>query len=367
MSFSILHKHFSSFHFLYTKPILMRYRKLGATDLEVSVICLGTMTFGQQNTEAEGHAQLEYALDQGINFIDTAEMYSVPGRKETQGATEKIIGTWLASGSRRAEIILATKATGPSPNFSYISPELGFSKKRLQEALHHSLQRLQTDYIDVYQLHWPERKTNCFGVLGYTTHDVQWQDNFEEAQQTLDDFVREGKIRYWGLSNETPWGVMRTCAEANKTGTARPLTIQNPYNLLNRSFEVGLAEMVLRENISLLAYSPLGFGRLSGKFLEGTDTPADRINQFKNLARYNGANSLEATQRYAAIAAEAGLSFAQMSLAFVNDRPFTTSTIIGATTMEQLAENIGSIHVTLSSDTLEAIDRVHAEISNPAP
>lgn len=345
----------------------MRYRKLGTTGLEVSVICLGTMTFGQQNSEEEGHEQLTYALEHGINFIDTAEMYSVPGRQETQGSTERIIGTWLHKRGRRDDFVLATKVTGPSPNFGYISPELGFGRNRLREALEASLSRLQTDYIDLYQLHWPERKTNCFGVLGYSTHDDMWQDRFDEAQDTLDEFVKAGKIRYWGLSNETPWGVMRTCAVAQLKGSQRPVSIQNPYNLLNRSFEIGLSEIAIRENIALLAYSPLGFGRLSGKFLRGEDTPSDRINQFKNLARYNGPRSLEATERYVRIAREAGLTETQMALAFVNDRPFTTSTIIGATSMPQLKENIASVHITLTPDILAAIDNVHADISNPAP
>ncbi len=345
----------------------MRYRKLGTSDLEVSALCLGTMTFGQQNTEEEGHAQLDYAVEKGINFIDTAEMYSVPGKVETQGSTERIIGSWLTKRGNRKNLILATKATGPSPNFGYISPELGFGRKRLTEALEGSMQRLQTDYIDLYQLHWPERKANCFGILGYTTHDTEWQDNFEEAQEVLDGFVKEGKIRYWGLSNETPWGVMRTSSIADKRGTQRPLTIQNPYNLLNRSFEVGLSEIAIREQMPLLAYSPLGFGRLTGKFLYGTDTPSDRIHQFARLARYNGSRSLEATERYVAIAEQAGLTPARMALAFVQNRPFTASAIVGATSMLQLQENISSIDVVLTSDVLEAIDKVHADISNPAP
>jgi aryl-alcohol dehydrogenase-like predicted oxidoreductase len=328
---------------------------------------LGTMTFGQQNTESEGHEQLEYATNNGINFIDTAEMYSVPGRPETQGATERIIGTWLQKSGKREEIVLATKATGPSPAFKHISENLGFSKSRLIEALEGSLIRLKTDYIDVYQLHWPERKTNFFGQLGYVQHDSQWQDNFDETLETLQAMVTTGKIRHWGLSNETAWGVMRTCGLADLNGLNRPLTIQNPYNLLNRSFEVGLAEIAIRENIGLLAYSPLGFGLLSGKFHKHIDTPNDRINQFKNLARYNGAKSHEATAKYIQIAEEAGISPAQMALAFVNNRPFVNSTIIGATNMSQLKENISSAAIVLSPDILSAIDKVHMEISNPAP
>jgi aryl-alcohol dehydrogenase-like predicted oxidoreductase len=325
------------------------------------------MTFGQQNTEMQGHEQIDYALSQGINFIDTAEMYSVPGRQETQGSTEKIIGSWLNKNKKRHEIILATKVTGPSPSFKYISPNLGFSKARIIEALEGSFQRLSTDYIDLYQMHWPERKTNFFGQLGVVGHDQEWSDNFEESVYTMNDLIKQGKIRHWGLSNENSWGIMRTCGIADKKLVNRPLSIQNPYNLLNRSFEVGLSEISLRENISLLAYSPLGFGRLTGKFQKKTDTPFDRINQFKNLARYNGDKSIEATQKYIKIAEQAGLTPTQLALAFVNDRPFVTSTIIGATTMDQLRENIDSINTSLTQDTLDAIDLVHKEISNPAP
>lgn len=345
----------------------MRYRKLGTTDIDVSVICLGTMTFGQQNTESEGHEQIDYALSKGINFIDTAEMYSVPGRPETQGSTERIIGTWLQKTGKRRDIILATKVTGPSPAFKHISDNLGFSKARIYDAIEGSFKRLQTDYIDLYQLHWPERKTNFFGQLGYVNHDDQWQDNFEETIDTLDQLIKEGKIRHWGLSNESAWGVMRSCSIADKNDQKRPLSIQNPYNLLNRSYEVGLSEISFREKISLLAYSPMGFGLLSGKFHKGLDTPNDRINQFKNLVRYNGAKSHEATAKYMQIADDAGITPAQMALSFVNDRPFVTSNIIGATNMSQLKENISSIDIILSTDVLAAIDRIHAEISNPAP
>jgi aryl-alcohol dehydrogenase-like predicted oxidoreductase len=345
----------------------MRYRKLGTTDIDVSVICLGTMTFGQQNTESEGHEQIDYALSKGINFIDTAEMYSVPGRPETQGSTERIIGTWLQKTGKRRDIILATKVTGPSPAFKHISDNLGFSKSRIYDAIEGSFKRLQTDYIDLYQLHWPERKTNFFGQLGYVNHDDQWQDNFEETIDTLDQLIKDGKIRHWGLSNESAWGVMRSCSIADKNDQKRPLSIQNPYNLLNRSYEVGLSEISFREKISLLAYSPMGFGLLSGKFHKGLDTPNDRINQFKNLVRYNGAKSHEATAKYMQIADDAGITPAQMALSFVSDRPFVTSNIIGATNMSQLRENISSIDIILSTDVLAAIDRIHAEISNPAP
>lgn len=346
----------------------MEYKKLGTSDIDVSAICLGTMTWGEQNTEAEGHEQMDYAITQGINFFDTAEMYSVPGRAETQGSTERIIGTWLKKTGKRKDIILATKVTGPSVPMRHISDNLGFSRSRILEAIEGSFKRLQTDYVDLYQMHWPERKTNYFGQLGYNHQaDDAWQDNFEEAIGTMNDLVKEGKIRHWGLSNETSWGIMRTCAVSDMKGYPRPLSIQNPYNLLNRSYEVGLAEMSIRENISLLVYSPMGFGLLSGKFHKKLDTPNDRINKFKQLARYNSPQSYEATARYIAIAESAGLTPAQMALAFVNSRTFVTSNIIGATSMVQLKENIDSIHVKLSSDVLAAIDVVHKEISNPAP
>ena len=346
----------------------MKYRKLGNTDIDVSVICLGTMTWGEQNTEAEGHEQMDYALTQGINFFDTAELYSVPGNPDTQGSTERIIGTWLEKTGNRDKIILGSKVTGPSPGLKYISPNLGFSRPRILEALEGSLKRLKTDYLDLYQMHWPERKTNFFSTLGYVhKHDDPWEDNFEEAINTMDDLVKEGKIRHWGLSNETAWGVMRTCSVSDVHQIPRPVSIQNPYNLLNRGFEVGLAEMCIREKISHLVYSPMGFGLLSGKYHKKTDKPDDRINKYKQMARYNTPQSYEAAGKYLQIAEEAGLSLAQMSLAFVNDRPFVTSNIIGATTMNQLKENIDSINVNLTDDVLAAIEVVHKEISNPAP
>ncbi|MFM2392914.1 MAG: hypothetical protein RLZZ546_896, partial [Bacteroidota bacterium] len=257
-------------------------------DLQVSKICLGTMTYGEQNTEAEAHEQITFALSKGINFIDTAEMYSVPGRKDTQGLTEKYIGSWIADNkSERSKIILASKVTGPAEIFNYISPNLGFSTERIVEALDNSLKRLQTEYIDIYQLHWPERKTNFFGTLGYNQHDDVWKDNFEETITILNELKKQGKIRHWGLSNETPWGVMRTCQISDRHNVERAISIQNPYNLLNRTFEIGLAEMSIREDIGLLAYSPMAFGLLSGKYHKGLDTQNDRINKFSRLSRYN--------------------------------------------------------------------------------
>ena len=346
----------------------MIYTNLSHSDIKVSKICLGTMTFGEQNTEAEAHNQISYAIDQGINFIDTAEMYAVPGTKESQGSTERFIGSWLRRNHQiRKDLILATKVTGPSPLFSYISPNLGFGRSRILEAIDKSLERLQTDYIDLYQLHWPERRTNFFGVLGYVQPDDQWKDNFEEAIDTLNELIQLGKIRHWGLSNESPWGVMRSFECSQKLLAPLPISIQNPYNLLNRTFEIGLSEIAYRENLSMLAYSPLAFGLLSGKYHKGLDSPNDRINKFKRLSRYNGQKSFTATEKYLELADAHGLSFSQMALAFVNSRFFVTSTIIGATTMDQLKENIQSIELQLSDEILKAIEEIHIDIPNPAP
>ncbi|MEM9888718.1 MAG: NADP(H)-dependent aldo-keto reductase [Bacteroidota bacterium] len=344
----------------------MQYRKLGNTDLEVSLICLGTMTFGEQNSEQEAHQQLDYAIEQGINFIDTAELYAVPSKRENNGLTEAYIGTWLKNRSDREHIIVATKVTGPSANLKYIRPNLGFSKAAIHEAIEKSLQRLQTDYIDLYQLHWPERKANFFGKLDYK-HDKEWEDNIAEVLQTLDGLVKAGKIRHYGLSNETPWGTMRYLYLADQLGVARPVSIQNPYSLLNRSFEVGLSEIAIREKCGLLAYSPMAFGLLSGKYHRKEDRKDARLNSYKSFARYSGTRSYEATAAYLKIAEEHGIRLAQMALAYINSRSFITSNIIGATNMNQLKENIESLDLELSDSVLAAIDKVHASNPNPAP
>ncbi len=346
----------------------MKYTTLGNTEIKVSKICLGTMTFGNQNTEAEGHEQMDYALANGVNFFDTAELYAVPSTAEVQGKTEKIIGTWFKKSGKRKEVFLATKITGPSPNLSFIRPELNFSKEQIHTALEGSFKRLQTDYVDLYQLHWPERRANFFGKLGYKHSESDpWEDNFAEVIDTLDDLVKEGKIRTYGISNETPWGVMRHLQEGKRNRNIRPQSIQNPYSLLNRSFEVGLAEMAIREKVGLLAYSPMAFGLLSGKYHKKIDKPSDRLNTFKVMSRYSSDNCYKATEEYLKIAENNGLSLAEMSLAFVTDQPFVTSNIIGATSIDQLKENIGSAAITLSSEILAEIDKVHGVISNPAP
>lgn len=345
----------------------MKYTVLPDTDIKVSKICLGTMTFGQQNTEADGHAQMDYAVANGINFFDTAEMYSVPAREETYGSTEKILGTWFKKSGKRDEIVLASKIAGPNPNFGYMREKNDFSPASLKYALDKSLQRLQTDYIDLYQLHWPERKTNFFGKRGFVVENDAWEDNIQLVLETMDGFVKEGKIKHIGLSNETPWGIMRFLEESKYHNLPKIKTVQNPYSLLNRQFEVGSAEICIRENIGLFAYSPMAFGVLSGKFLTGESHPNARIKLFPQFSRYNSEQSTEATRQYVAIAEKHGLSAAQMALAFVNQQAFVTSNIIGATTLEQLKENIASIDVVLSEEIINEINAVHAAIPDPAP
>lgn len=345
----------------------MKYTTLPDTDIKVSKICLGTMTFGQQNTEADGHAQMDYAVANGINFFDTAEMYSVPAREETYGSTEKILGTWFKKSGKREEIVLASKIAGPNPNFGYMRDKVDFSPASLKYALDKSLQRLQTDYIDLYQLHWPERKTNFFGQRGFTVQEDSWEDNIQLVLETLNGFIKEGKIKHIGLSNETSWGIMRFLEESKYNNLPKIKTVQNPYSLLNRQFEVGSAEICTRENIGLFAYSPMAFGVLSGKFLTGESHPNARIKLFPQFSRYSSAQSTEAAAQYVAIAKKHDLSPAQMALAFVNQQAFVISNIIGATTLEQLKENIASIDLVLSDEIIKEINAVHAAIPNPAP
>lgn len=345
----------------------MKYTTLPNTDIQVSKICLGTMTFGQQNTEAEGHAQMDYALEQGVNFFDTAEMYSVPARQETYGSTERILGTWFQKTGNRDKVVLASKIAGPNPNFTYMREKNDFSPASIQYALDKSLERLKTDYIDLYQLHWPERKTNFFGQRGFKVQDDAWEDNIHAVLETLNGFIQQGKIKHIGLSNETPWGIMRFLEESKYHNLPRIKTVQNPYSLLNRLYENGSAEIGIRENVGLLAYSPMAFGVLSGKFLTGEAHPNARINLFPQFSRYNSEQSAAATRLYNEIAQQNGLTLTQLALAFIEQQPFVTSTIIGATTMEQLKENIDTINVTLSEELLQAIDGVQAKIPDPAP
>ncbi len=343
----------------------MQYRKLGRTGLDVSVICLGTMTWGEQNSEAEGHEQMDFSLDHGVNFVDTAEMYAVPPRAETYGRTEEIIGTWNKKTGRRSEVILATKVFGRAPRFGYARPHIHDGETRLDrqsitEAVEGSLRRLQTDYIDLYQIHWPDRKTNTFGQFGYV-HDADDDDiPIEETLDVLADLVKAGKIRYVGLSNETAWGTMRFLHLSETKGYPRVVSNQNPYNLLFRHDEVGLAEVYCREDVGLLAYSPLAMGALSGKYLDGAMPKNSRFDLFGNyFPRYQSDTAVEEIRKYADIARKHGLDPAQMALSFVNDRPFVASNIIGATTIPQLADNIASADIELSQEILDEIAAVH--------
>ncbi|MDA8640222.1 NADP(H)-dependent aldo-keto reductase [Flavobacteriaceae bacterium] len=345
----------------------MKYTTLPGTDIKVSKICLGTMTFGNQNTEQEGFDQMDLSLDQGVNFFDTAELYPVPANATTQGETERIMGNWFQKTGNRSKVVLATKAAGPGSYTAHIRDNMSFDKRNITEALDNSLKRLKTDYIDLYQLHWPERMTNFFGQRGYVHNPKDtWTDNFEEALEALDDLIKAGKIRHIGISNESPWGLMRYL-ELSKKGLPKAITIQNPYSLLTRVFEIGNSEMCMREEIGLLAYSPLGFGRLTGKYRGGHNLDKARLTVFPNMARYNSDQSIEATEHYYQIAKNHGISLTQMALAFVNQQPFLTSNIIGATNLEQLQENIGSIDLTLSKEIMKEIEAVHNKIPNPAP
>ena len=346
----------------------MLYTKLPHTDIEVSKICLGTMTWGKQNTEEEGHQQMDYALDQGINFFDTAELYPVPPHPDRYAHTEIIIGNWFKKTGNRDKIVLASKIAGKAAFTKFIRTT-GFRKESIIEAVEGSLKRLQTDYIDLYQLHWPERNTNYFGQRGYE-HSISdhWKDNIHQVLETLSELIRQGKIRHIGLSNETPWGTMRFLEESKvHSELPRAITIQNPYSLLNRLFEVGLSEISMRENIGLLAYSPLAFGVLSGKYLGGKKPENARITLFPSYSRYSGQTSQQATQQYHDLAEKNNLSMSQMALAYVNTRPFLTSNIIGATSMDQLKENINSIHVELSEEVLKGIEAIHNLRPDPAP
>lgn len=345
----------------------MKYTTIPHTDIQVSKICLGTMTWGNQNTQTEGFEQMDYALEKGVNFFDTAELYPVPANAETYADTERIIGNWFEQRKNRDKVVLATKIAGPGAYTAHIRTT-GFTPDSIREALEGSLMRLKTDYIDLYQLHWPERNANFFGKRDYAADaDEQWTVNFQEILKTLEGFIKEGKIRHIGLSNETPWGAMKYLALAEHKNLPQMKTIQNPYSLLNRTFEVGNAEVSHREHLGLLAYSPLAFGVLSGKYRDGKLPEKSRLKLFPRMARYSSKEATAATEAYATIAAKHNLTLTQLSLAFVTDRPFVTSNTIGATTMEQLAENIATADVTLSADILAEIDAVHNRMPNPSP
>lgn len=345
----------------------MIYRKLGQTSIDVSALCLGTMTWGEQNSQQQAHQQLDFACDHGINFIDTAEMYPVPPKAETYGRTEQYIGSWLKKRDR-SKLIVASKIAGRADWLSYIRDgNIQFDRDNIVRALDASLKRLQTDYIDLYQLHWPDRQTNYFGRLGYSYPENEISVPLQETLSILAEQVKLGKIRHIGVSNETPWGVMQSLALSQQFGLPRVVTIQNPYNLLNRSFEIGLAEIAHRENVGLLAYSPLAFGVLSGKYLNGKRPEGARLTLFERFQRYTNDNAEKATRAYVELAANAELNPAQMALAYINSRPFLISKIIGATTMEQLRENIASMDVSLSAEVCAQIEAIHQQIPNPCP
>lgn len=344
----------------------MEKRQLGRTGIDVSVIGLGTMTWGEQNSEQAAFEQLDYAVGQGINLIDAAEMYPVPPRAETQGLTETYLGNWLKARGKRDDLVIATKVTGRS-DMDYIRGGPRLTREQIHQAVNDSLQRLQTDYIDLYQVHWPERKANFFGKLGYNPTDDSDSVPIEETLAALNELVEAGKIRHIGLSNETAWGAMTWLKEAERKGWTRPVSIQNPYSLLNRSYEVGLAEVSLREDCGLLAYSPLAFGALSGKYLGGQKPAGARLTEFSRFSRYTSEQAQEAVQAYVNLAGEHGLSPAQMALAWVNSRSFLTSNLVGATTMEQLAENVESARIQLSDELLDRIETLHQRYTYPCP
>lgn len=340
---------------------------LGTSDLTVSKICLGTMTFGEQNTEAEAHSQLDYALERGINFIDTAEMYPVMPRAETQGRTESYIGSWLKKSGMRSKIVLATKAAGPSRGISWIrNGESDFDAINLRAAVDSSLKRLQTDYIDLYQLHWPSRNAPIFGQIAFDPGKERTSIAIEETLSALAELIKAGKIRHIGVSNETPWGVCEFIKQAETRGLPRIVSIQNAYNLVNRSFESGLDEACFRENIGLLAYSPLAFGQLTAKYLDNPKAHG-RLTIFPAnwSPRYLRALVAEAVRRYAELARGHGMTSTQMALAWCYSRWFVASTIIGATTLEQLKEDIDAISTVLPQEIVTAIDTIHREITNP--
>ena len=349
----------------------MQFKKLGHTDLLLPEICLGTMTFGEQNTQAEAFAQLNYALERGLYFWDTAEMYPVPPKAETQGATETIIGNWIAQQGQRDQLFLASKIAGPSQRGIHIrNGQTRFIAEEISSAIDASLKRLQTDYIDLYQLHWPQRPTNFFGKLGYGNQEAENTQHVTDLAETLYALhheVQKGRIRYIGLSNETPWGTIKFLQLAKELGLEKMVSVQNPYNLLNRTYEIGMAEIAQYEGVGLLAYSPLAFGYLTGKFRNGARPENARITRFSRFTRYTNPQSEWATEQYAQLAEQHGLTLTQLALAYVKQQFFVTSTIIGATHLDQLKENIDAFEIDLSEEILTGIEDIHRQQPNPAP
>ena len=349
----------------------MQFKPLAQTGILVPEICLGSMTFAEQNTQAEAFTQLEYALDRGLNFWDTAEMYPVPPKAETQGATETILGNWIAQRGGRDQLFIASKIAGPSQGGSHIRDgKTRFTAPEISSAIDGSLKRLQSDYIDLYQLHWPQRPTNFFGKLGYGNPEAERSNDItalEETLSALSDEVKKGRIRSIGLSNETPWGTMKFLQLAEQLGLEKVVTVQNPYSLLNRTYEVGMSEIAHYESVGLLAYSPLAFGYLTGKFRHGARPAHARVTLYSRFSRYSNPQSEWATEQYAQLAEQHGLTLTQLSLAFIQQQFFVTSTIIGATNLDQLKENIDAFDVTLSEEILQGIEAIHQQQPNPAP
>ena len=349
----------------------MQLKALANTGILLPEICLGTMTFGEQNTQSDAFEQLEYALDQGLFFWDTAEMYPVPPKPETQGATETILGNWIAQRGKRDQLFIASKIAGPSQGGSHIRDgQTRFNAADIGSAIHGSLKRLQTDYIDLYQLHWPQRPTNFFGKLGYRNTEAQNTDEITALEETLTALsheIKNGRIRYIGLSNETPWGTLKFLHLAEKLGLEKFVSVQNPYNLLNRTYEIGMSEIAYHENVGLLAYSPLAFGYLTGKFRHGARPANTRISLYSRFSRYSNPQSEWAIEQYAQLAKQHDLTLTQLSLAFIKQQFFVNSTIIGATNLDQLKENIQAFEIELSTDVLEGIEAIHRQQPNPAP
>jgi aryl-alcohol dehydrogenase-like predicted oxidoreductase len=344
----------------------MNYKKLGTTDINVSTICLGTMTWGEQNTKQEAHKQLDYSTERGVNFIDTAEMYPVPPSASTYATTEEIIGNWPKLKENRNDIILATKMAGPG--MEYVRGGIcKFNKHEMTKAVDSSLQRLQTDYIDLYQLHWPERTTNYFGNRGYKHNPSEEFTPFLERLEAMQELTKSGKIRHFGISNETPWGVMKYLSLAKEHNLPQIVSIQNPYNLLNRTYEIGLSEMSIREKVGLLAYSPLGFGVLSGKYLEGKKPAGARLTKYERFSRYSNPQATKATEQYDKLAKDLEVSLTTLALSYVTSRNFVTSNIIGATNLDQLKENIDSIDFKITNEIEAKINEIHESIPNPSP
>jgi len=349
----------------------MQFKPLADTGILLPEICLGTMTFGEQNTQEEAFEQLDYARDQGLYFWDTAEMYPVPPKPETQGATERIIGNWIASRGGRDKLFLASKIAGPSQGGSHIRDgQTRFGADEISAAIDQSLSRLQTDYIDLYQLHWPQRPTNFFGKLGYGNAEAAEDRAVTDLEETLTALqyeIKNGRIRYIGLSNETPWGTMKFLHLAEKLGLSKFVSVQNPYNLLNRTYEIGMSEIAKYEGVGLLAYSPLAFGYLTGKFRNGARPAKARVTLFSRFSRYSNPESEWAVEQYAQLAEQHGLTLTQLALAFIKQQFFVTSTIIGATNLDQLKENIQAFEVNLSEQVLKGIEAIHRQQPNPAP